>query len=68
MTFETGLDEIGLEMKQAANSRLRGDSELPTRDEVIEVICNVYWALDVSSAEDAADALILRGWLRVRQS
>lgn len=61
MTFETGLEEIALENLQASKSALRKD-DLPTRDEVAEVIYqNQGWR-----GHDAVTALIVQGWLKVK--
>ena len=42
MTFETGLDEIGLEMKQASKSRLRGDTD---KDALLREAYDALWLM-----------------------
>lgn len=82
MTFETGTDEIALENLQAAKSRLRGDRELPTRDDVLAAMVNAVrekqkmppiadvgkLAKEAKPLWDAkVDALIARGFLQVKE-
>lgn len=75
MPTDTGLEEIALQNLQGSKSVLRKDDELPTREEVIEVIRGAYMAASMQpnptfgdAMNATADALIARGWLKVRES
>lgn len=82
MAYETGLEEIALENLQASKARLRGDRELPTREEVLTVMVNAVRLkqklapiTDVGNLAKEArplwdakiDALIANGFLQVKE-
>lgn len=68
MAFETGTDEIGLQMKQAANSRLRRDDvgdASARKDEDADITSGFDSPTDQALIEGLKDAFTRARWKRV---